>query len=95
MEDMIQTQKVVTQSISRLDAIMSELVNDYRNEKTLSYQPLFNPDISNSIDLTQKSWCFENHFNLTKIKILENHIDILASYPFLEIELEHECDPEA
>ena len=24
----------------------------------------------------------------------ENHLDILASYPFLEIELGHECDPD-
>ena len=25
----------------------------------------------------------------------ENHIDILASYPFPEIEIEHESDPES
>ena len=50
MRDMIQTRNYVTRPISRLDAIMSELVNDYENEKTFSYQPLTNPDIFNSID---------------------------------------------
>jgi len=49
MEDMIQTKNIETQSISRLDAIMNKLVNDYTNEKTFSYQPLIDPDISNSI----------------------------------------------
>ena len=34
-------------------------------------------------------------FELDQNQNFENHIDILTSYPFLEIELEHECDPEA
>jgi len=42
MKDMIPTQNSVTRPISWLDAIMSKLVNDYRNEKTLSYQLLTN-----------------------------------------------------
>jgi len=77
MEDMIQTQNFITQSIIRLEIQMSELVNAYRNEKTLPYQLLANPDISNPIDLTQESWCFRNQdsilshsFELDQIKIL-------------------------
>ena len=34
------------------------------------------------------------HLNLTNIKHFENHVDILASYLFSGIELEHEYDPE-
>ena len=60
MKDMIQTQNIVTQFIGKLEVQISQLVNIIRNEKTLSYQPLTNPDISNSIDLTQELWCFEN-----------------------------------
>jgi len=63
---------------------------------------LTNPDISNSINLDQESCCFGNQdsisahpFELDQHKIFENHVDILASYPFPEIELEHEYDPES
>jgi len=35
IEYMIQTRNSITQPISRLDTIMSRLVNDYKNEKTL------------------------------------------------------------
>ena len=51
---------LVAQSMVRLEAKMSELVNAYRNEKTLSYQPLTNLDIPNSIKLTHDSYCFGN-----------------------------------
>jgi len=54
MEDMIPTLNSVTRPISRLDSIMSQLVNDYRKEKILSYQLLTNAYISNSIDWTQE-----------------------------------------
>ena len=37
---------------------MSQFVNIYRNGETLSYQPLTNSDISNSINLAQESCCF-------------------------------------
>ena len=95
-------QKSSTQSINRLEQQLSQLVNIYRNEEALSYQPLANSDISNSIDLIQDSCCFENQnsisehpIELDQYQILENHIDMLASYPFSEkIELEHEYDPE-
>ena len=66
---------------------MSHLLNIYRNEKTLSYQPLTNLAIPNSIDLTQES-------ELDQTSNVKNPIDILASYPFPEIELEQEYDPE-
>ena len=33
-------------------------------------------------------------FELAQTPNFENHIDILASYPFTEIELENEYDPE-
>ena len=60
-----------------------------------------NSDISNSIDLEQKSYFFGNQdsissypFELDQNQNFESHIDILASYLFLKIELEHECDLE-
>ena len=76
------------------------MVGIYRNEKTLSYQPLTNSAIPNSIDLTQDSCHFGNKkilahpSELDQTSNVENPIDILASYPFSEIELEHEYDPE-
>jgi len=75
---------------------MSELINE--NEKNLSCQCLTNPYISNSIDWTQESCYFGNQdsisahpFELDKTPSFESHIDILASYPFPEIKIEHEC----
>ena len=58
MEDMIQTLNSVTRPISRLDLIMSELING--SEKSLSCQPLTNLYILNSIDWTQESCYFGN-----------------------------------
>ena len=55
---MIQTQNFVTQPISGLDLIMSELINE--SEKSLSCQPLTNLYIPNSIDWSQESCYFEN-----------------------------------
>jgi len=45
---MIQTQNSVNRPISRLDSIMSELINE--NEESLSCQPLTNSYIPKSID---------------------------------------------
>ena len=80
---------------------MSQLVSIYRNGKTLSYQPLTNSAIPNSIDLTKDSCYFINQDSisahpseLVQTLNVKNPIDILASYPFLEIELPHEYDPE-
>ena len=96
-----QFQKSFTQSIDRLEAQLSQLVNIHRNEETHSYQPLTNSDISNSINLDQKSCCFENQdsmsaypFELDQTSNFKNPIDIMASYSFSKIELEHEYDPE-
>ena len=100
-ESALQFQKSSTQSINRLEIQLSQLVSIYRNEETLSYQILTNSDFSNSIDVTQDSCYFENQdsisahpFELDQTSNFENPIDILASYPFPEIELEHEYDPE-
>ena len=64
------------------------------NEKTLSYKLLTNPNISNSIDWTQESCYFENQdsispylFKIDQTPSFENHIDILASYHFLKLNL--------
>ena len=61
-----------------------------------------NPDISNPINLTQKSYCFGNHdsistypFELDQNQSFENRIDNSARYHFPEIELERECEPES
>ena len=69
MKDMIQIQNFVTQSIDRLNAQMRQLVNTYKNKKTLHYQSLTNPHISNPIDLAQDSYCFGNQ-------------DTISLYPF-------------
>ena len=94
---MIQTQNYVTQSIGRLEAQMSQLVNTYRNEKTLPYQYLTNSDISNSIDLAQESCHSENQESISSNNLKVDQystFDKLASYHFNETELEHECDPD-
>jgi len=71
------------------------------SERNFSYQLLTNPYISNSIDWTKESCYFESQdsilahpFELDHYQNFENHIDILVSYPFPEIELENECDLE-
>ena len=71
------------------------------SKKCLSCQPLTNPYIPNSIDWSQESCYFGNQysisahpFELDQTLGFESHIDILASYPFPEIEIKHECDPE-
>jgi len=70
-------------------------------KKVFSCQPLTNPYIPNSTDWTQESCYFRNKdsilaysFELDQISSFENQIDILASYPFPEIEIEHESDLE-
>ena len=99
IKDMIQSQNSVTQSISRLDSIMSELINE--SGKRLSCQPLTNPYIPNPIDWTQKSCYFGNQDSISahpceldQTLSFENQIDILVRYLFPEIEIEHESDHE-
>jgi len=80
---------------------LSNLVSIYRNEETLSYQSVTNSAIPNSIDLTQESCHFGHQVSISAhpseldhTPNVENPIDVLASYPIPEIELEHEYDPE-
>ena len=81
-----------------METQLSQLVSIYRNEETLSYQPLTNSAIPNSIDLTQDSCHFGYQDSISahpsELVQTSNPIDILASYPFPEIELEHEYDHE-
>ena len=83
MEDMIQNS--VTRPSSRLDMIMSDLINE--SEESLSWQPFTNPYIPNSTDWTQESCNFgdqdsisANPLKLDQTPRFENHIDILTSY---------------
>jgi len=99
MKDIIQTQNSVTRPISRLDSIMSDLINE--SEESLSFQPLTNPYIPNSTDWIQESCYFGNQDSISAnpLKLdqtlrFENHINILASFSFSEIEIEHEFNPE-
>ena len=55
---MIPNPNSVTWPISRLDSLLSELINE--SEESLSYQPLTDPYIPNSTDWTQKSCHFGN-----------------------------------
>ena len=71
------------------------------SEKSLSCRPLTNPYIPNSINWTQESCYFGNQgsisahpFELDQTTSFESHIDILTSYPFPEIEIKPDCDPE-
>ena len=96
---MIQTQNSVTRLISRLESIMSNLINE--SEESLSCQPLTNPCIPNSTDWTQESCYFRNQdsisehtFEIDQTPSYESRLDILTSYPFPEIEIEPKCDPE-
>ena len=74
---------------------MSELINE--SEKSLLCQPLTNPYILNSIDWSQESYYFGNQDSISECTIeldqtpsYESRLDILASYPFPEIEIEPE-----
>ena len=72
-------------------------------EKTMKFVQESERQIQNMFDfhcllnfhMTQESCHFENHasISLCRSKLDQNQIlDILASYPFSEIELERECD---
>ena len=67
--------------------------------KTLYSHPLTIHDVTNHSVRAKESYCFGNQdsisvhpFELDQHQNFENLVDILASYPFLEIELEHEYD---
>ena len=94
--DMIPNPNSVTWPVSRLDSLISELINE--SEESLSCQPLTDPYIPNSTDWTHESCHFGNPdsisdhtFELDHTPSYENRLDILASYPFPEIETEPDC----
>ena len=96
---MILNPNIITWPISRLDSLMSKLIN--KNEKNLSCQSLTDPYILNSTDWTHESCHFgnpasisEHTFELVHTPSYENRLDILVSYPFPEIEIKPECDLE-
>jgi len=97
-ESLLQYQKTRAESFNKVDEQLSQLVNIYRNEETLSYQPLTNSTMPHSIDMTQDSYHFGNQDSISacspELVQTSDPIDILASFPFPEIELEHEYDPE-
>ena len=69
--------------------------------KTLHSHPLTIHDVTNHSIRAKESCCFGNQdsilaypFELDQTSNFQNSIDILASYPFPEIELKHEYDPE-
>ena len=73
---------------------MSELINE---SESLSCRPLTDPYIPNFTDWTQESCHFRNLVSISSYQLeLDQHqpLDILASYPFSEIELELESGSE-
>jgi len=69
--------------------------------KTLHSHPLTIHAVTNHFVRAKESCSFEKQdsisahpFELAQTPNFENHIGILASYPFSEIELENEYDPE-
>jgi len=69
--------------------------------QTLHSHHLIIFDVANHSVRAEESCCFEKQdsisaqsFELAKTLNFENDIDSLASYSFLEIELENEYDPE-
>jgi len=99
MEDMIQAQNSVTRPISTLDSLMSNLINE--SKKSLSCQLLTNLYIPYSTDWTQESCYSGNQDSISErtsqfdqTPSYKSRLDILASYPFPEIEIKPECDPE-
>ena len=68
--------------------------------QTLHSHRLTISDVANHYVRAEKSCCFGKQDSILAYPFelahpnFENHIDILASYPFPEIELENEYDPE-
>ena len=68
--------------------------------QTLRSHRLASSDVANHSVRAEESYCFGKQdfisahpFELAQTPNFENYIDILASYPFPEIEFEHECNP--
>ena len=87
---MILTPNSVTRPVSRLDSLMSELINE--SEKNLSCQPLTDPYIPNSTDWTHESCHFGNqiqfqniHLNLTTLQVMKIAWTFWQVIPFLKL----------
>ena len=68
---------------------------------TLRSHRLTISDVANHFVRVDESYCFEKQdsilahpFELTQTLNFENEVDILASYPFPEIELEYDPEPQ-
>ena len=101
MENLIQCENNFFQSINRLEAQMSRLINivKERNEKTLPNTCSTIPDCPSHIHRNEESWCLgdfdQDPISLHKLKLDQfQTLDKLASFSFNEIELECECDPD-
>ena len=76
------------QPISRLDSIMSDLINE--SEESLSCQPLTNPYIPNPTDWTQKSCYFGNPASISPYQLNLTNINLLIVWQvihFLKLNL--------
>jgi len=101
MENLIQFGNNFTQSINRLEAQISCLINIVkdRNEKTLSNTFSTIPDCPSHLDRNQKSLCLgdlnQDSISSHQLEFNQSQIfDKLTSFSFNEIELECECDPD-
>ena len=76
MNNLIQSKNDFTQSMNRLEAQMSHLINIVkdRNEKTLPNTYLTIPDYPNHIDKNQESWCLGD-FNQDSISSHQLKLD--------------------
>jgi len=101
MKNLTKSENDFLQSINRLEAQMSRLINIVkdRNKETLpntsstiSYYP-------SHIDRNDESWCLrdfdQDSISPQHLKLNKNQsIDKLASFSFNEIELDYECEPD-
>ena len=76
MKNLIQSKNYFSQSLNRLEAQMSCLINIIkdRNDDTLSNTCLTIPDFSNHIDRNEESWCLED-FNQESISSHKLELD--------------------
>ena len=90
-----------TQSINKLEAQMSYLINTIndRKDETLPTHFLTIPDSPSHVDRNLESWCLRDfnqdlisprHLELDKYQ----YFDKLASFSFNKIELDCECEPD-
>jgi len=101
MKNLTKSENDFLQSVNRLEAQMSHLINIVkdRNEETLPNTSSTISYCPSHIDRNEESWC---HGDFDQDSISPQHlklnkyqsIDKLASFPFNEIELDYECEPD-